>query len=335
MIRNLLLALLLIMSAQLFSFPIDSFDYHVADNTVSPITAALGGMNTSNYQDPNCIYYNPGMLTEFKSGRMAIGFSMDPENDEGFNTLLKKSNLINNTKLNYFSIATNKGGFAYIPLANFEQDKVDTLLNKKIYQSYYMNAWVLAFADRRVAMDFGINLKFLQGRLVYFEEDFIEGIWQKNQFIDDSAMGFSFDLGFYKRNKNYSYGLVLYDILSHLYWDDHSNKPLTRRFAVGSQLTSTYGIITSGITGRLKKSMHRKYHIGYQRNFILNQRTMISRVGVYSKDFKNAENIYISFGLGLKIQKNFSIDMSITNNDGQIDNSKYLISFTLAADKGQ
>ncbi len=332
--KNLIIIISIFFAAKLSSFPIRNYDYHIPQNNVSPITAALGGMNVCNINDPGIIYYNPAILIDIKKNAMTLDLSFDPKHDDTFSSILNESNLIEESKINYFSIVTPKGGFSYIPLANFDQKEETADASIRKYQSYYLNAFILAFADRRAALDFGINLKFLQGRLVYLEEERADSLWHTKDFIDDSAIGFSCDLGFYRRVNNFAFGLSLYDVFSKLFWEDSSNKEMKRRYAFGTQLESENGIISSGVSGRLDKNFKRIYHFGYQQNLRYNKLIIPFRIGIFSETFDHAENIFFSLGTGMRVSENFSIDVSFTNNDTQIDNSKYLISFTLNAPRG-
>lgn len=320
----------------LSGFPITDYDYHICENAISPITAAMGGINVTNLDDCALIYNNPALLSYMKTSTMIISAKYDPEEEKSFSEVLHSSNTLKDAKINYFSFTIDSGGFAYQPLAKINIDRSwdDSLsVSHKEYHNYYLDAYQLAFSEKNDYLSYGLNLKYLTGRMVYLKEHLYDSNWIKDEFIDSTVQGFSADLSFSVRRETYAYGLNFYDVFSKLYWKDHKNANLVRRFAFATQIMGENFIYTSGVSSRLEFNSKHNYHFGIQRNMQFRNQIIPIRAGVYSQKFDKAKNIFVSFGFGYYIGDNFRIDISATSNDSDIHTTKYLLSFSLNIQK--
>ncbi|MEA1973325.1 MAG: hypothetical protein U9N34_08545 [Candidatus Cloacimonadota bacterium] len=316
--------------AILSSFPIKDYDYHIIENTISPVTAAMGGMNVTNIDDCALLYNNVALLSYLKYSTMQLSARVNLDEEQSFSEILHFSNTLKQTIINYFSFTIDTGGFAYQPLANVHQNRTwgDSIQYKE-YEDYQLSSYQIGISEKNDYLSYGLNLKYLSGRLVYLKEHSYDDNWLKDDFIDDKVNGFSADLSFSIMKDHYAYGLNLYDVFSKLWWRDNPNKNLVRRAAFGTQIMRNGNIYMSGVSSRLELDTQHLYHFGIQRTLIAKGRAIPIRMGAYSRKFAYADEIFISFGMGYYIGQTFRIDISATNNGFDLNKAKYLLSFSL------
>jgi len=245
---------------------------------------------------------------------------------------LTDSDTITESTLGYFSIVSDNSAFDFISLAKIKEENLvsEGPYYSKEYKDYYLNSFSMGISEKRKQLSYGITLKYLRGRLVYHNKLFTDNQLVSDEFIDTSANGFSSDLGLCYKNKNFGYGIALYDVFSKIYWEDYNSESLRRRYTISSDVTSEDLVLNFAISGVLKWKSDPYYHVGLERSLLLKKQIFPVRIGMYSQKFDNAENIFVGFGFGWKFKDNFQMDFSHTTNNMQIDNSKYLLSISVA-----
>ncbi|HOE92070.1 MAG TPA: hypothetical protein PLV22_08850, partial [Candidatus Cloacimonadota bacterium] len=62
------------------SFPINDFNYHLPNNTISPYSAGLGGINLVSAKDNLAFYDNPALLSVVRNMTFAASFNVPDKN---------------------------------------------------------------------------------------------------------------------------------------------------------------------------------------------------------------------------------------------------------------
>jgi len=335
-----LLVFLCIFCCTLWSFPVDSFDYYKPENTVSPISGAMGALNCTYEKDYMAVYYNPALLSVFEGAFVTASFRHYAPLDDYSVSLKNAKSFLKKDNLNYLALIQGKGAITYQPLVNRKSDVTDWENGSREYLDYALNCYQISTSAKENDFSFGINLRYISGRMIYLQEELADSVavgngspdslWITSQFINSKANGFSMDFGFLLNTENMKYGLTLHDILSKIYWSGQSNKHFKRRFTLGMQLETENNVTMCAMNQHLDFKGDPTYHFGYGRSIQLGDPavstgSVLFRLGVYSTDFKSEENIFFSVGSGF-YWKGFRIDFSITSNDWNIDNNKYIAS---------
>ena len=336
--KNILFLFIFVASLNLFSFPINDYDFHLAELQISPITAAMGGLNVISIKDPFAVYQNPAILGEVEQSVFSISFKMKNKEDQNITDIINAGNILKEKQISFINLSAKKAGFSFQPLVSIHE-KSNYFVSNVQYQDYIdykLNSYQVSGGFDKNEISWGFTAKFLSGRLIYLKEKQIESteLFNIDSFIDDNSKGFSFDLGFIYTKSNIKYGLVFYDLFSHLYWKNNPNRTLTKRFAFGTGYSSNGYDLTAGIDGKLNKNSNSQYHFGIAKNVLTdenpnNPKSLDFRAGVYSHDFKNEDDIFTSFGVGYFI-KIFKIDCSVTSFGMNSENNSYLISTSIA-----
>ena len=155
----------------------------------------------------------------------------------------------------------------------------------------------------------------------------------REAFIDDKVKGFSSDLGFTYKNEAITYGLVAYDFVSRLWWENYSSKSIQRRIATGIQYGSGSSKTSFGIQSKLSNDPETTYHFGYSnglswdsKDFTTDEATTQGadmRIGLYSHDFHGVENMNLTLGGGYYYQL-FRFDFSLNSKGLKLADSEYL-----------
>jgi len=332
--RISLTLIILAFSLYLFSEPAITYDYHVTQNSISPISTALGGTNASFYSDPLSVYNNPSLLAESTSSLLIAGFRHYSPSSNISDMYGNPLNLLKDNQLSYLGLIMDKGAICYQPLSSIENDKKYTIadVSYREYTDFYLNSFQITTSAKEKDFAFGINLKYLTGRLVHLRETEVDSVWIREEFIDDRANGFSTDIGFHLKKTNVVYGLSFHDVFSKIYWKKGSDRILKRRYTLGLHWENEETAFLLSMSGRLKMKKNPTFHFGYSKYVIagdpnVTDISLLLRVGAYSEKFESQKNIFYSIGSGFYYGA-FRFDCSITNNDWKIENNRYLISIS-------
>ncbi|MBW6513130.1 MAG: conjugal transfer protein TraF [Candidatus Syntrophosphaera sp.] len=330
----LALALSLALSAQQPALPVTTFDYAIPDNNVSPICIGMGGLNVTNAGDFFASYSNPALIGANTYSALLTSFRLKNEENLSFWEAASISNALRDKQFKYFTLLAKNTAWTYQPVASVHI--VDTYANRSYrYYDYQMDKVQVSLAGRDDSwqpVSFGLNLKYLTGRLVYQVYN-VPG--ENDVFIDDKIKGFSTDLGVTMDAGSMTFGVSGYDLFSRLYWENYPSVPIQRRMGIGAQYNSDNMILKAGLQGKLSQSTDTTYHFGFQYLWDWNSpgspgrenvnQGIVLRLGMYSHDFYGTSNINYTFGTGYNYNV-FRFDFSMNNQGMKIKDSEYLFS---------
>ena len=108
--KRLLVLIIVLTPILLLSFPIDDFNYHTPNNSISPYSAGLGGINLTSARDNLAFYDNPALLKAVRQMTFTATFSI-PNKEIATNNLLNAKILTNDSKFKAFGIQAQNIGF--------------------------------------------------------------------------------------------------------------------------------------------------------------------------------------------------------------------------------
>jgi hypothetical protein len=329
----LFLALALPLAAQP-ELPITSYDYAVPENNVSPICIGMGGLNVTNPADFFASYTNPALVADNKYNALLTSFRLKDEEDLDFWQAAQISSALRPKQFKYFTLLAQQTAWTYQPMARVH------LVEEYGYQQYRyydyqldkVQATLAGMDDSWQPIGFGVNLKYLTGRLVY---QVYNAPGEPNAFIDDKIKGFSTDMGLTLQTGNMTFGLAGYDLFSRLYWENYDSVPIERRIAMGAQYNSENMTLSGGLQGKLSQATDTTYHLGFQylwgwggKNPRAGEnaaQAIVLRLGTYSHDFYGTDNINFTLGTGYNYNV-FRFDFSLNNQGMRLRDSEYLFS---------
>lgn len=325
-----ILAVFLPLAAQV-ALPITSYDYALPENNVSPISIGMGGLNVTNAGDFYASYSNPALIGTNESSLLLASFRLTNTEILSFAEAASISSALKAKQFKYFTLVTKQSAWTYQPMARVH------IVENNHYYDYQMDKVqaTLAASDQSWRpVSFGLNLKYLTGRLVYLNESRGEDSALRRVFIDDKVKGFSSDLGLTLQMGDITYGLAAYDVLSRLWWEHYDSVPLQRRMAFGAQYNSGGFLLSAALQGKLSQSTDTTFHLGFQNNWDLGSSNAYGpntaqafglRLGLYSHDFHGSSNINYTFGTGYNYSI-FRFDFSLNNKGLKLQDSEYLFS---------
>lgn len=318
------------------NLPIQEFDYHIPENTISAITLGMGGLNLTNAADYYTSYDNPALLATNTGTAFAASFRLKGKNDLSFAEMMQVSNLLRDKQFMYYTLITKNAAWSYHPVASTNVSQLTSTHSE--YYDYQLDKLQLSLAAKDEKFDklaAGMNIKYLTGRLVYLKERRAYNTLIREEFIDNKVKGVSGDLGFTWEEDNYIWGACVYDILSGLWWEDFGTKSLQRRAALGFQYNMENLALLASLQGKIASSPETTYHFGLVRNWTWktesfrsgkhNEQNLVIRAGLFSKDFNGTQNINYTLGSGYNYNM-FRIDFALTNAGMRLRDSRYLFS---------
>ena len=324
---TILLALLgLTLAARQPVLPITSYDYALPENNVSPICIGMGGLNVTNTNDFFASYTNPALIGSNDKSALLTSFRLADNDKLTFAQAASLSSALNSKQFKYFTLLTKQSAWTYQPMARVHISEMQQ--GKVLYYDYQLDKVqaTLAASDKSwQPIGFGMNLKYLAGRLVY-----LHGA----DFIDDKVRGFSSDIGLTLQTGSMTYGVAAYDLISRMWWENYDAVSLQRRIALGAQYQSDNLTLNGGLQGKLSRSTDTTFHLGMQYGWDMGVRRsggsktaqgLAVRLGMYSHDFSSTSAINYTFGSGY----NYNIlrfDFSLNNSGLKIKDSEYLFS---------
>ncbi len=333
----LFLALCLALSAQ-SPLPITTYDYALPQNNVSPICIGMGGLNVTNDGDFLASYSNPALIGANEYSAFLTSFRLANNDELDFWEATQISNVLRDKQFKYFTLLAKQSAWTYQPVASVHISEITAAGDSSRYYDYQLDKLQVTLAatdDSWQPVGFGMNLKYLSGRLVYLLEHRLGNNLVRDAFIDDKVKGFSTDLGVTLKTENLTFGLAAYDILSRLYWENYDSKAIQSRVAFGAQYNTDEMILSAGLQGKLSKSTDTTFHLGFQYawNWGSSDTTtgedasqaLVLRMGLYSHSFYGAKNINYTFGTGYNYNV-FRFDFSLNNKGMRLKDSEYLFS---------
>jgi hypothetical protein len=313
------------------ALPITTFDYALPQNNVSPVSIGMGALNVTNDGDFFGNYSNPALIGANQYNALLTSFRVNGSEDMDFWEATQISNALKAKQFKYFTLLTKQAAWTYQPVASVHL--VDPLVGGGYrYYDYQLDKVQVTLAAKDESwqpVGFGINLKYLAGRLVYLQSN------NSATFIDDKVKGFSTDIGVTLETGNLTFGLVAYDLFSRLYWENYSSKPIQARTAFGVQYGTETMILSAGLQGKMSKSTDTTYHFGFQYLWGWDNSSsdteeavsqgIVLRLGLYSHDFYGTNNINYTFGTGYNYNV-FRFDFSLNNQGMKLKDSEYLFS---------
>jgi drug/metabolite transporter (DMT)-like permease len=328
-----LLILILFVSHKLLSFPIDTYDFNLPTTSTSPFAASLGGLNVNSVNDPFLMNGNPALLRKLQKTVFGVSFAIPPRDYDTWDELFSSDQLLNNNSLRAITFQSKNVGLSYNVLAN-ERNRlfpIDDSPDFEFYQNYRMASYNIAFADSSGNIHYGFNAKLLNGRMVYLtrstEENNLEDI-----FIDSTAWGYSFDLGMTTGKDGFTYGLVVYDVMSNIGWKDHKNGRVRTRIGAGLDYEVNKSQMGTGINARWGFKDPPWYNVYYSYLVDIGEpnsgQKMILRSGMMSEKFKRQDEILFCLGLGYVI-KMVNLDMAFQSKGWKSRDTQIMFSISL------
>ena len=247
--------------------PIDEYDYATPDNNVSPIGIGMGGLNLTYAGDPYASYSNPALLADVQQSTLVTSFRLAKNDGLTFWQAASISNSLRDKQFKYFSLTSKQSAFTYQPMARVHISEFSAGGDSSRYYDYQLDKVQVSLAASDQSwkpLRFGLNIKYLSGRLVYLLEHRVGSSLVRDAFIDDKVKGFSTDLGVTVQEGNFTFALVSYDLFSRLYWENYDSKPLQRRVAMGFSYDGESTVLTAGLQAKTSKTPDTTYHFGMQ-----------------------------------------------------------------------
>ena len=310
---------------------IQSYDYSLPENNVSPIALGMGGLNVTYAGDFYSSYSNPALIGDNDISLLVGAFRIKSDDPITFAEAAQFSNILKPKQLKYFSLLAKQTAWTYQPVASVHIVETPETGYGYRYYDYKLDkvqATLAGSDDSWEPIRFGLNLKYLTGRLVYLEST------NPNSFIDDKLNGFSTDLGFTLQTGSFTYGLAAYDIFSRLYWEHYNSEAIQRRVALGIQYGTDNFNLNLGLQGKISQSTDTTYHLGGQYiwtwdsqnyNAENTNKSLALRAGLYSHNFYGTQNINYTIGGGYNYNI-FRFDFSLNNKGMKLKDSELLIS---------
>ena len=204
---------------------IQSYDYALPENNVSPIALGMGGLNVTYAGDFYSSYSNQALIGDNDLSLLVGAFRIKSDDPVNFAEAAQFSNILKPKQLKYFSLLAKQTAWTYQPVASVHIVETPETGYGYRYYDYKLDkvqATIAGSDDSWEPIRFGLNLKYLTGRLVYLEST------NPNSFIDDKLNGFSTDLGFTLQRGSFTYGLAAYHLFSRLYWEHSSSEGIQR-----------------------------------------------------------------------------------------------------------
>lgn len=339
--RYLLLTLALAAAFHLTAqpaLPITSFDYATPENNVSPISIGMGALNVTYTGDFYASYSNPALIGANEYSALLASFRVKGSEKMSFWEAASISNALSPKQFKYFTLITKQSAWTYQPQTRVHISEISASGDSSRYFDYQLDKVQVTLAatnDSWQPVGFGLNVKYLSGRLVYLLEHRVGNSLVRDAFIDDKVRGFSSDIGFTMQAGNVTLGLTGYDVFSRLYWENYDSVPIQRRGAFGVQYNTDNLTLTGGLQGKLAKTTDTTFHFGFQYLWDWESSDAVSsepvnqglvlRLGLYSHDFYGAGNINYTLGTGYNYNL-FRFDFSLNNKGMKIKDSEYLFS---------
>lgn len=320
------------------NLPINSFDYGIPENNVSPIAIGMGCMNVTNASDFYASYSNPALLGNNEYSLLATTFRVKGDEDMTIAEAAQFSNVLKPSQFKYVTLLAKQSAWTYQPVASIHiiesPDPAFVNPGSFRYLDYQLDKWQVTLAGSDNSwrpIRFGINAKYLAGRLVYLRSERPD-----STFIDTKVKGFSTDLGLTLQTGDFTFGLVATDLWSRLYWDwGYDSVPIQSRLAFGGQYGTENLTASLGVQGKLSKTPDTTYHLGFQylwdwqgANSSSDQnatQALTVRLGLYSRDFSGVDNINYTLGAGYNYNV-FRFDFALNNKGLKLRDSEYLFS---------
>ncbi len=327
---------MLLLAVSMMAFPVTSYDFQLPWLQVSPVTAGIGGLNLSLTGDPGILYSNPAMLAHSGTSVVSLGMKLQDRDQIDVVEMFNAANVLRKNQIVSLHMAAEGGGFGIRSLAAIDENRTWTDgegNNLREHEDYRLTAYQIAMAQTEGRLTYGLGFKYLNGRLVYLREQQQSGGWLTEDFVDDRLHGLSFDFSLTLKYGAFVWGFTAWDIYSHLWWMNNSNRAITRR--LGSTVGWQSGN-TALITGAQRKwgcASDQTYHIGVQQAIPMGgnpeQPTgFLLRGGAYSHDFDHEETTWTSLGVSYYI-KAFRVDTSMATHDLALNKTRFLLTVSM------
>ncbi len=326
---SLLLSFILLFCL-LRGFPSQSYDFHLPTSSLSPFESSVGGVNLTDSNNQFIPYTNPALLKDYKQTMFGLSFSIPPRK-KSFKEMLKTNPLLEDSKFRGVSVQTKRAGMYYQVLADEHIDETTAL--QHTYKDFNLSTVAICVADTAGAIDWGLGLKYIFGRMVYLNEIAQDSAYVHHDFVDSKANGYSFDLGIYRKMGNFHFGFVVYDVYSKLFWEDQKNVKLRTRAALNVELRSGNFSLLSGSSNLWNIHERPYYNQGIRYDVALtsskkNPQSMSMSAGMSSKDYKNKDTTLFTYGMSYYISY-IRVDVAIQSQGWKANNSQYLFSVSM------
>jgi drug/metabolite transporter (DMT)-like permease len=305
--KSSLFLIILYSTTQLFAFPIDTYDFVLPHTSTSPIAAAMGGLNVSSEHDPFLMNGNPALLRKLRKTMFGVSFVIPPKDYDNWDELFSTDQLSSNNSLRSITFSSKNVGLSYNLLAS-ERRRLHPIADSpdfEFYQNYRMASYAIAVSDSVGQLHYGMTGKLLNGRIVYLTRSTEENDFE-DRFIDTTSWGYSFDMGITTGRDGFTYGLVVYDIMSKISWKDHNKGRIRTRIGAGLDYEANKSQMGTSVNARwgFKDPPYYSVYYSYLVDMGLpdSGQNMTFRGGMMSQKFKRQDEILFSLGLGYLIK---------------------------------
>jgi len=332
-LHRLIIPHFLFYSLTAYAFPINSYDFHLPTNTPSAIEAAMGGLNVTNTSDLFLPITSPTLLRKVKDTTFAFTFATSPKEDATFAEFAQSEPILKDNNVRGFSAQTKNIGLAYHTLAKTQTTFTDTLLTQRVHKNYSLGAYTLAFADSIGTWDWGISGKLFSGQLVYLAQtESADSQWVTNEFIDTSALGYGFDLGFSTHAGAITYAAMVYDVYSKINWEDNKSGHIRTRMGLGVDYSAEASSFGLGVNSPWFFKDNSFYNAYYTHRLSADPKTKatksVIRFGTVSKDYKKQDNILFCLGYG-DSYKQISFDLGLQSRGIKINQTQVFLTISI------
>ncbi len=313
---------LIVFISTVFAFPKLNYDFHTANSYVSAIASGMGGNPIFSEGDPFCGYFNSASVGLVEKENIGISYKYSAKSPESIYQSIAPLNFIQKGHLSGIAMSAPKGGIFYLPLVDIHENTFTDSVHK-FYKDYTLNSFQIAISEKQKNFIFGLNVKYIYGRLVNLNQKLVANQWQTESFFDDKAKGFSFDLSSIYQKGNMLAGISFYDLFNKIYWKNSSNKNLVKRLSYGVQKDNENSTVYISVLQKARFDAEKEYHFGYEKKINGRLSNLNLRCGVYSKDFKSEEDIFFTFGTSYVV-RSFKIGIAIINSEWLVKNNQYV-----------
>ena len=232
----------------------------------------MGGAFVAVANDATAAYWNPAGLSQLITNQMMAVYILDNNNEIKLYDILEPGQRLKRKQLIFMGLTSQKGGFYWKPLVNLKQEDVYNRVTNPdgsttetwSDQEYTLNAYGLTLADRSGFLSFGVNIKYLSGKLGVAEKRKVNSAWEEPEASISNGKGVGMDCGLMILGDHLNIGLMVSNILNRIWWEDYSDMTLEADGNLGLAL-HTRGLTLAGdVHQKFKKRANVWYHLGLE-----------------------------------------------------------------------
>jgi len=280
----------------------------------------MGGAFVAVANDATATYWNPAGLSQLTANHIVIVmvYTLDDKNEIQLSDILAPTRRLKRKQFIFLSVTSQNEAFYWRPLVNIRQKNVYSKLTSSNGDEtetwtdleYTLNAYGLTLAERNGPLSFGVNIKYLSGKLGIAEKRRVNSIWEEPEANIASGRGVGLDCGLMILGDHLNIGLMVSNVLNRIWWEDYSAMILEADGTLGLALHMSGLTLAGDVHQKLKRGSEIWYHLGLEmlplswgRNnghgaevpFLSN---VFLRAGVFSKNRIDTRKPNYTLGIG-------------------------------------